>query len=60
MNTIANTAAHSAAQTPKVAARRPENARTLAAFLLAAAVAALAVAVDGLVDTLAEGHLLAT
>lgn len=56
-----NTATHTIAATSRTApARRPENARTLAAFLLAAAVAALVVAVDRLVDTLAEGHLLAT
>lgn len=45
-------------RSPSVApVSQPENARGLAALLLAAAVAALAVVADQLIDTWADGHL---
>ncbi len=42
---------------PGASAGKPENARGLSALLLAAAVAALAVAADQLIETWADGHL---
>jgi len=47
-------------QTKTVVTARPprENARGLAALLLAASVAALAVVADQLIDTWADGHLM--
>jgi len=46
-------------QAPGGAAQGPEGSKTLAAVLLAAALAALLVVADQLVETWADGHLLA-
>lgn len=59
MNTTITHRSNAAAPGQKVAVQR-ESGRWLAAFLLAAAVAALAVATDRLMATWADEHLLKT
>jgi hypothetical protein len=57
MNTAVLTSASSHNNPARAAAAKPENARGLAALLLAASVAALAVVADQLIQTWMDGHL---